>query len=48
MLYQRLDGVDYEVYTNESGLHLSKGTDFAGDIIIFYTAQTKYCVTKVI
>jgi len=34
-LYRTVDGDGYEVYTNESGLHVEKGSNFAGDILIY-------------
>jgi hypothetical protein len=39
--YAQIDGPQYEVYTNETGLHLSKGTNLASDIAIYDTTLLK-------
>ena len=40
-LYANVDGAGFEVYSNETGLHIAKGTNFAADIAIFRNEDTK-------
>ena len=39
--YAQIDGEQYEVYTNETGLHLSKGNNLASDIAIYDATALK-------
>ena len=39
--YAQIDGEQYEVYTNETGLHLSKGNNLASDIAIYDATTLK-------
>jgi Uma2 family endonuclease len=39
--YAHIDGEQYEVYTNETGLHLSKGNNLASDIAIYDATALK-------
>jgi len=41
MLYQQLDEETYTIFTNEIGIHIAKGTNFASDIAIFSTNSLK-------
>ena len=34
-LYAQIDGQEFEVYTNEAGLHLTKGNNLSSDIMIY-------------
>ena len=38
-LYTQIDETHYEIHTNETGLHLSKGNNLASDIAIYETAS---------
>ena len=40
-LYAKLSEEQYEVFTNEVGLHISKGNNLSNDIAIFSTASLK-------
>ena len=40
-LYTNVDGQQYEVFTNETGLHLSKGNNLASDIAIYDATTLK-------
>ncbi|MEM9671242.1 MAG: Uma2 family endonuclease [Bacteroidota bacterium] len=40
-LYKHVDESDYEFYTNEAGLHLSKSNNLAADIAIYRSDQIK-------
>ena len=40
-LYTNVDGQQYEVFTNETGLHLSKGNNLASDIAIYDATALK-------
>ena len=39
--YAQIDGEQYEVYTNETGLHLAKGNNLASDIAIYRKSALK-------
>lgn len=41
-LYTQVDETLYEIYTNETGLHLSKGNNLASDIAIYETASLQH------
>lgn len=40
-LYKHLDDQQYEVFTNETGLHLAKGNNLASDIAIYNASSLK-------
>ena len=46
-LYAHVDDNGYEVYTNETGLHLSKGNNLASDIAIYKSSDIqKYTIDE--